>query len=137
MSKREQNLFIEFQQNSTDFLKALGELSMKADTGRPATIQTKDLREMAATMELFWDITEKIFLRYEERLITFRMLSATEHAKAVILQNELRDTYNEMFIVRDKIPEVVLKLFTNTALVKKEEFEKDVTLRNKQHGQKD
>lgn len=129
--EKERNLYVEFQSMSGEFLKVLGELSMKADAGRPVTIQIKDLRDMAATLELFWDATEAIFLKYERRVLTLKMLAATEHAKAIILRNELRDTYNEIFQVRDKIPGTVAKVFSKTALPSKAEFDEDVVLKSK------
>jgi hypothetical protein len=128
---KEPNLFTDFHSVSGDFLKVLGEMSSKADQGRPVITQIKDYREQVATIELFWDVTEKIFLKYEERLLQLRMLCATEHAQAIILRNELRDTYNEMFKVRDKIPETVLKVMTKTALPSKADFDEEVVLKNR------
>lgn len=133
------NLFVEYQKNSTELLKVLGEMSQRAEdnsSNRPIITQAKDYREQVATIELFWDMTEKIFLKYEERLQVLRLTAATEHAKAIILRNELRQTYNEMYKVRDKIPETILKLMKSTALPSKEDFNQDVTLKTKPNGEK-
>lgn len=131
---KELNLFVEFQLNSGDFLKVLGELSAKAEKGRPVALQAKDLEGYVSTMELFWDITEKIFLKYEQRLHGLHLLTVNEHAKAALLQTELKSCYNEMYKVRDKIPETIALLMKKTILPGKEELEKDVQLKNKSNG---
>lgn len=132
MEGREMNLFLEFQKNSGELLKLLGEMSMRADMGKPVVTQIKDYREMVATIELFWDMTEKIFMKYEEKVNHLRLQSFSEHAKAVILRDELKGTYNELFKVRHKIPEVVAKIMAKTALPTKEDLASSVDLRNKQ-----
>lgn len=138
------NLFVHFQQNSGEFLKALGELSMKADSGKTVMFQHKDLVNMVATMEFFWDITENIFQEYEKQKTELRMTSAVEHAKVVLLQNELKSTYNELYKVRDKIPETLARLMATTKLPTREELGQDINLSNKpliqklqQHGKED
>jgi hypothetical protein len=132
---REKNLFVEFQTNSGELLRLLGEMSMRADIGKPVLTQVKDYREMVATIELFWDMTEKIFMRYEEKIQYLQLKSMNEHARAVILREELKGTYNELFKVRHKIPEVVTRIMANTALPTKEDLASAVDLKNKQQQQ--
>ena len=118
------SLYIEFQEHSQDFLRLLGEKNRQA--GR-----RKDAADELAVMEFFWDGVEAIFMKYERKIYELKMLSTVEHVQAVILRNELRDTYNEMFKVRDKIPDTVINLLSKTSLPSKSDLSEEVILKNK------
>jgi len=130
-ASKSNNLFYEFQAHSTDFLRLLGEKSHKAEKSR-------QIAEELSVMEFFWDGIEIIFQKYEAELQRLRLTSATEHVKAVLLRNELKSAYNEMFKVRHKIPETLLHLMKTTVLPTEEDLKEDVDIRNKPtDGKKD
>lgn len=118
------NLRVEFLQHSQDFLVLLGTKSRAAE-------KSKQVAEELATLEFFWDGVEAIFNKYEEKIAELKLIGLNEHAKVVLLRNELRETYNEMYKVRAKIPDVVQKLIAKTKLPSKEELQEDVQLKNR------
>lgn len=124
------NLYLEFEAGSTDFLKVLSEMSQNADGNRPVITQLKTYQEQVATIELFYDMARNIFLQYEKELIQEKLVGYYEHAKAVILDKEMKNTYNELFLVRDQIPETFLKLLKNTAIPTKEEMTENINLKH-------
>ena len=124
--EKQKSLFVEFQQHSQDFLRLLGEKQRYAN-------RSKQAGEEIAIMEFFWDGVEEIFKKYEAELAEYRLLAANEHAKGILLQKELKSTYNEMYKVRKESPEVMVALarcMAKTVLPTKEDLEQDVQVKN-------
>lgn len=120
-----QNLFVEFQQHSQDFLRLLGEKQRQA--GR-----SKQAADELSIMEFFWDGCEEIFKKYEALLQMERISKVNEHAKAHLLQLELRSVYNEIYLVskgKQTVPEALNKFLNRTVLPSSEDLKKDVNIR--------
>lgn len=83
-----------------------------------------------ATMEFFYDGIDAIFIKYEAKLTEERLRSANEHAKVILLMNELKETYNELWLARDKIPDVVIKLMSKTKIPTRQDLEQDIQLKH-------
>jgi hypothetical protein len=123
---QKENLYNEFHQHSQDYLILLGQKSRRAE-------RSKTDADELAVMEFFWDGTDEIFKKYEMRLHEMRLLIANDHAKAILLQNELRSTYNEIYKIRKASPEVndlLTKLASKTVMPTQDQLKQDVQIRN-------
>ena len=135
-SRKPTNLALSFMLGSTEFLRTLGEMSAKADESdtKPVIIQRKDFREMVATIELYHDMTEQIFLKYQQEVTLHRLTAINEHAKLIVLDRELRNIYNEMYRHKTKMPPELMTAWINhlkkTALPTVDEMNKEVILKN-------
>src|SRR5262245_32199771 len=111
MTEGKKNLFLEFQQHSTDFLQLLGSKT-RADE------RSKTVAEELATLEFFWDGVNNIFQKYEEQLHVARLKCATDHLLLANCEQELRTVYNEFFTLANKHRdrEVVDKLLQRTMI---------------------
>lgn len=127
---------VEFMKGSTDFLRMLGEMSAKADESdtKPVIIQRKDFKEMVATVELFYDMANAMFQGFQEDISMNKLSAINEHAKAILLQKELKSLYNEFYKVRNKMPPELMTQFIDhlkkTKLPTQEELRESVTLKN-------
>jgi hypothetical protein len=117
------SLFVEFQQHSQDYLRLLGEKSRRAS-------RSKQEADELSVMEFFWDGVEEIFKKYESELAHLRILAANEHAKGVLLTNELKSTYNELYKIRKDKPELIAMLMARTKLPTAEDLKQDVIVKN-------
>lgn len=121
---------------STDFLRTLGEMSAIADADerKPVMIQRKDFIEMVSTIELFYDMAHLMFIGFQEEIHLHRLEAVNEHAKAIILQKEIRTIYNEFYKHRQKMSPELMTAFINhlkkTPLPTREELREDVILKN-------
>jgi hypothetical protein len=132
------NLTIDFHRGSTEFLRTIGHMSAIVDEHdkKPVMIHRKEFAEMVATLELYHDMTEQIFLKYQAQLQEGKLLAINEHVKAIILEKELKNVYNEFYKVRTKMPPELMTAFIkhlkNTALPTEAELNQKVILKQQQ-----
>lgn len=137
------NRIVEFMKGSTDFLRTLGHMSAIADEGdkKPVIIQRKEFIDMVSTIELFYDMADLMFRKYEEEIHLHRLEAINEHAKLIILTKDIKNLHNELYKVRSKMPPELMTAYINylkkTALPTAEDFKEDVNLKQQRtpHGQ--
>lgn len=99
---------------SYDFLKLL---SYKA--------KSTDKREFDV-LEGFYDACKAIVEKSDCDIHEANLLAINEHVKAVILQQELKEVYNELF---KRFPAHAAELITKSSLPTKKELEQNVILK--------
>lgn len=121
-----QKLFIEFHQHSQDYLILLGQKSRKAE-------RSKTDADELSVMEFFWDGVDEIFKKYEMELHEKTLLIANEHAKAILLEIELKSAYNELYKIRKSSPEVqalLTRLASKTVMPTQDQLKQDIQILN-------
>lgn len=134
MSDQTKNLYLEFQKHSQDFLRLMGEKTRYAESGKAKLIPSDQIADEVALMEFFWDGIERIIADYELKLHGLKLLCVNEKTKALILQNEIKNTYAELYKVRDVIPFTITKILSKTVTQVDVDLNEEVIVKNQVNG---
>lgn len=110
----------DFHMAAQDYLQLIAKKSKQAGVSR-------DVANEVETLSTFYDMITGLLQRVEVELQERTLLSINEHAKAVILEHELRKTYNELH--RSGSTELLVQLIRETVIPKKAQLASDVIIK--------